>query len=110
MLVMIAWILYFPEQFGIEFSAMVGICADLVFGSHLRRARYFIYHLWGDGWLVTPRYRLSFTLASNCGSWTACDFLGAIKVSSWCLGKLTNFLGAHTLSSSVFKFVLDTTR
>ena len=35
MLVMIAWILYFPEKFGIEFSAMVGICADLVFGTTL---------------------------------------------------------------------------
>jgi len=35
MLVMVAWILYFPEQYGIEFSVMVGIFADLIFGTTL---------------------------------------------------------------------------
>ena len=34
-LVMIAWILYFPDQYGIEFSVLVGVCSDLLFGSTL---------------------------------------------------------------------------
>jgi len=34
-LVMVAWMLYFPDQYGIEFSVAVGICADLLFGSTL---------------------------------------------------------------------------
>lgn len=35
LLVMITWILYFPEQYGIEFSVLVGLMADLLFGSAL---------------------------------------------------------------------------
>lgn len=35
LLVMIAWVLYFPDRYGIEFSVVVGICADLLFSSTL---------------------------------------------------------------------------
>ena len=35
LLVMIAWILYFPEQYSIEFSVLIGIFSDLLFGSTL---------------------------------------------------------------------------
>jgi len=35
LLVMIVWMLYFPNEYGIEFSVMIGICADLIFGSTL---------------------------------------------------------------------------
>jgi rod shape-determining protein MreD len=35
LLVMIAWMLYFPDQYGIEFSVIVGLIADLLFGSTL---------------------------------------------------------------------------
>lgn len=35
LLVMIAWMLYFPEQYGIGFSVLVGVCADLVYGTTL---------------------------------------------------------------------------
>lgn len=33
LLIMIAWVLYFPERYGIEFAALTGILADLVLGS-----------------------------------------------------------------------------
>ena len=33
LLIMIAWMLYFPERYGIEFAALTGILADLVLGS-----------------------------------------------------------------------------
>lgn len=39
LLVMIAWALYFPAQYSIGFSVMIGLCADLTFsttlGSHI---------------------------------------------------------------------------
>ena len=31
LLVMIAWMLYFPDQYGLEFSVIVGIFADFIF-------------------------------------------------------------------------------
>ena len=33
LLIMIAWVLYFPEDYGVEFAALTGILADLVLGS-----------------------------------------------------------------------------
>lgn len=33
LLIMIAWVLYFPEQYGIEFAAFSGLLADLIIGS-----------------------------------------------------------------------------
>lgn len=33
LLIMIAWVLYFPERYGIEFAVITGILADLVIGS-----------------------------------------------------------------------------
>ena len=33
LLIMIAWVLYFPEQYGIEFAAFSGVLADLILGS-----------------------------------------------------------------------------
>lgn len=33
LLIMIAWVLYFPERYGIEFAVFSGILADLVIGS-----------------------------------------------------------------------------
>ena len=35
LLMMIAWMLYFPDQYGIEFAVIIGICADLIFVSTL---------------------------------------------------------------------------
>jgi len=35
LLVMIVWMLYFPDRYGIEFSVVVGVCADLLFSSTL---------------------------------------------------------------------------
>jgi rod shape-determining protein MreD len=33
LLIMIAWMLYFPERYGMEFAVLTGIIADLVLGS-----------------------------------------------------------------------------
>ena len=33
LLIMIAWVLYFPERYGIEFAALTGLLTDLVLGS-----------------------------------------------------------------------------
>lgn len=33
LLIMIAWVLYFPERYGVEFAALIGVLADLVMGS-----------------------------------------------------------------------------
>jgi thiamine transporter ThiT len=33
LLIMIAWVLYFPERYGVEFAALTGLLADFVLGS-----------------------------------------------------------------------------
>ncbi|MGB1158591.1 MAG: rod shape-determining protein MreD [Porticoccaceae bacterium] len=35
LIVMITWMLYFPDQYGIEFSVMLGVLADFIFGTNL---------------------------------------------------------------------------
>ena len=45
LLMMIAWMLYFPDQYGIEFAIIMGIFSDLIFVSTLGSAINF-FSLW----------------------------------------------------------------